>query len=150
MLILGKALGGGIIPISAVVSTLDVMDVLIPGDHGSTFGGNPLACALSCTALEILEEENLYENAFLLGDEFRHAAKQLPQHIIKEVRGKGLLNAIEIHPGKHSGRYYVEKLCEQGLLAKDTHSTTIRFAPPLNISKQSLDYAIKILSSVFT
>lgn len=150
LVILGKALGGAYYPISAVLGTNHVMDLLKPGDHGSTFGGNSLACALSRTALKIIQEEQLPERAYQLGNKFRASLADLPKHVVKEVRGKGLLNAIEIHPSAGHGRFYSERLQAKGLLAKETHDVTIRFAPPLVIKDESLDHAIKIIKEVFS
>lgn len=151
ILILGKALGGAFYPISAVVSSNDILGILQPGDHGSTFGGNSLACALSQTALDIIVEENLSQRAFILGEKFRKTLRSsLPSKIVKEVRGKGLLNAIEVHPSAGHGRFFSELLQERGVLAKETHDVTIRFAPPLVIQESSLEFAINVINEVFS
>lgn len=150
LIILGKALGGGFYPISAVVGDEEVLGLLKPGEHGSTFGGNPLACALSLTALSILVDEKLPERSERLGQTFRNALSKLPSKVIKEVRGKGLLNALEIHPEAGPARFYSEMLVERGLLAKETRSTTVRFAPPLIMADESLDWAIETISEVFS
>ncbi|WGL60766.1 ornithine--oxo-acid transaminase [Pigmentibacter sp. JX0631] len=150
LLILGKALGGSYYPISAVVGYNSVMDLLKPGDHGSTFGGNSLACALSRTALKIIQEEKLSERAFELGKKFRESLADLPKHVVKDVRGKGLLNAIEIHPNAGHGRFFSELLQARGLLAKETHDVTIRFAPPLVMKEDSLNFAISVIKEVFS
>lgn len=151
LLILGKALGGGFYPISAVVGFDAVLGLLKPGDHGSTFGGNPLACALSRTALRILMDENLAERAEHLGQLFRTSLNQkLPKSVVKEVRGKGLLNAIELNEGSGPARNYSEQLALRGLLAKETRSTTIRFAPPLVISDESMNWALAQIEEVFS
>ena len=150
LLILGKALGGGFYPISAVVGDDAVLGLLKPGDHGSTFGGNPLACALSRTALKILQDENLSERAADLGDLFRsQLSSKLPSSKVKEVRGKGLLNAIELTAAAGPARHYSEKLALRGLLAKETRSTTIRFAPPLVITRESMEWALAQIEAVF-
>lgn len=151
MYILGKALGGGFYPISAVVGDESVLGLLQPGDHGSTFGGNPLGCALSRTALQILIDEKLIERSFEQGEWFRsELRKRLPASVVKEVRGAGLLNAIELLPNtKLNGREYSQKLMQAGLLAKDTHGTVIRFAPPLVIARESLDIAVGTIVNVF-
>ncbi|MFZ9518933.1 MAG: ornithine--oxo-acid transaminase [Silvanigrellaceae bacterium] len=150
LLILGKALGGGFYPISAVVGDDAVLGLLKPGDHGSTFGGNPLACALSRTALKILQDENLAKRAGELGELFRtRLSKTLPASKVKEVRGKGLLNAIELTTAAGPARIYSEQLALRGVLAKETRSTTIRFAPPLVISRESIEWAMTQIEGVF-
>lgn len=151
LIILGKALGAGFYPISAVVGTDAVLGLLKPGDHGSTFGGNPLACALSRTALQILKDENLADRAAELGELFRsRLSKNLPKDRIKEVRGKGLLNAIELTEAAGPARKYSEQLALRGVLAKETRSTTIRFAPPLVIKRESLEWALTQIEEVFS
>jgi ornithine--oxo-acid transaminase len=127
------------------------MGLLKPGDHGSTFGGNALACALSQTAMNIIVNEKLPERALHLGEKFRNQlSKTLPKNVVKEVRGKGLLNAIELHKHAGHGRFYSELLQQKGLLAKETHDVTVRFAPPLIIEEKSLDFAISIIQEVFS
>lgn len=148
LIIIGKALGGGFYPISAVVGDNEVLELFKPGDHGSTFGGNPLACALSRTALQILIDEKLAERAERLGEKFRKQLAELPKSVVKDVRGIGLLNAIEVKEGGTSARQYCERLMEEGILAKDTHETTIRFAPPLTISEEALDFALAAIAKV--
>jgi ornithine--oxo-acid transaminase len=152
VLILGKALSGGVIPISAVLADDDVMLTIKPGQHGSTFGGNPLAGKVAIAALEVLKEENLAENAENLGNYFRSEIKKIVEEldIITLVRGKGLLNAIVIKPtstGKTAWDVCVE-LKKNGLLAKPTHGDIIRFAPPLVITKEEIDFAIKTIRDV--
>ncbi|MED4127703.1 MULTISPECIES: ornithine--oxo-acid transaminase [Shouchella] len=147
MYILGKALGGGILPISAVAANKDVLGVFEPGSHGSTFGGNPLACAVSVAALEILEEEALVKNAQELGDYFINELKALTHPSIKEVRGRGLFIGIEL---TESARPYCEQLKERGLLCKETHENVIRFAPPLIITKEELDHALEQIKDVLS
>ncbi|UCH65791.1 MAG: aminotransferase class III-fold pyridoxal phosphate-dependent enzyme, partial [Ignavibacterium sp.] len=152
VLILGKALSGGVIPISAVLADDDVMLTIKPGQHGSTFGGNPLAGKVAIAALEVLKEENLAENAENLGNYFRSEIQKIVDEldIITLVRGKGLLNAIVIKPtstGKTAWDVCVE-LKKNGLLAKPTHGDIIRFAPPLVITKEEIDFAIKTIRNV--
>ena len=146
ILILGKALSGGTLPVSAVLADDEIMLTIKPGEHGSTYGGNPLACKVAMTALEVLKEENLAENAETIGKFFREELIQINSPHIKEVRGKGLLNAIVIN---HSDEDAAWKLCmelkENGLLAKPTHGDKIRFAPPLIITKEEINECIKII-----
>lgn len=139
MYILGKALGGGVFPISCVVADDDVLGVFDPGSHGSTFGGNPLACAVSMAALDVLIEENLVENSAKLGAYFLAELKKITNPIIKEVRGRGLFIGVELN---EPARPYCEKLKDLGLLCKETHDTVIRFAPPLVITQDELDEAL--------
>jgi len=145
MLILGKALGGGVFPISCVVANSDVLGVFNPGSHGSTFGGNPLACAVSIAALEVLEEEKLAERSLELGAYFLQQLKLIENPIVKEVRGRGLFIGVEL---TEEARAYCEQLKEEGLLCKETHDTVIRFAPPLIISKEEIDWAIEKIQKV--
>jgi ornithine--oxo-acid transaminase len=147
ILILGKALSGGALPVSAVLADDEIMLTIKPGEHGSTYGGNPLACKVSIAALEVLKEERLSENAELTGQFFRDELLNLNSPHVAEIRGKGLLNAIVI---KHASEDAAWKLCiqlkENGLLAKPTHGDKIRFAPPLVITKQEIVDCIKIIS----
>lgn len=145
--ILGKALGGGMLPVSLFLSKKEVMDVFTPGDHGSTFGGNPLSSAVALRALQLLTEEKLIENSAKLGDYFLTELKKINSSLIKEVRGKGLFIAIEIDPTKASARDICLRLMEHGLLSKDTHHTVVRLAPPLVITKEQLDEAINIIKT---
>ncbi|ATA58626.1 4-aminobutyrate aminotransferase [Geobacillus stearothermophilus] len=147
MYILGKALGGGVFPISCVVANRDILSVFEPGSHGSTFGGNPLACAVSIAALEVIEEERLAERSLELGEYFLAKLKQIENKDIKEVRGRGLFIGVELHG---PARPYCEALKEQGLLCKETHETVIRFAPPLIITKEELDWAIERIVKVLS
>lgn len=146
--VIGKALSGGFYPVSAVLSTTGVMDVLQPGEHGSTFGGNPLACAIARTALKVLVEEGLIENAASMGKYFLEGLKQISNPYIKEVRGKGLMIGLEFYPEAGGARQYCEKLKKNGLLCKETHNHIIRFAPPLVITKAQIEWALEIISSV--
>ncbi|NBI29995.1 ornithine--oxo-acid transaminase [Chengkuizengella marina] len=145
MYILGKALGGGVFPISCVAANKDVLGVFNPGSHGSTFGGNPLACAVSVAALDVLEEEKLAERSLELGTYFQKKLKEIDNPMIKEVRGKGLFIGVELN---EPARSYCEELKEKGLLCKETHENVIRFAPPLVISKEDLDWAIEKIQTV--
>lgn len=148
ILILGKALGGGVFPVSAVLTHHEVMNVLHPGQHGSTFGGNPLACAVAMAALKVLVDENLAENAEKLGQVFRSRLQMINVSIVSGVRGKGLLNAIDIVPfGNGKTAYDVcLALKANGLLAKQTHTHTIRFAPPLTITQEQIETAADIIA----
>lgn len=144
--ILGKALGGGVFPISCVAANRDILGVFNPGSHGSTFGGNPLACAVSIAAIQVLQEENLAERSLKLGEYFKQALQAINNPVIKEVRGRGLFIGMEL---TEPARPYCEKLKELGLLCKETHDTVIRFAPPLIISQQDLDWSITRIVKVF-
>lgn len=137
--IMGKALGAGVFPISAVAANEDVLGVFEPGSHGSTFGGNPLGCAVAIAALDVLEEEKLVSRSLELGEYFKNRLKEIQNPKIKEVRGRGLFIGIEM---TEPARPYCEELKEKGLLCKETHENIIRFAPPLVISKQDLDWAL--------
>ena len=145
MYILGKALGGGVMPISCVVANQDILQVFNPGSHGSTFGGNPLACAVSIAALDVLIEENLADRSLELGSYLLNELKKINNPIIKEVRGRGLFIGVEL---TEPARPYCEQLKEEGLLCKETHDTVIRFAPPLIITKEELDWAINKIRKV--
>jgi len=149
ILVLGKALGGGVFPVSAVLTSHEVMDVLHPGQHGSTFGGNPLACAVAMASLQVLTEEKLPENAEKLGEIFRNRLKNIQSPLVAAVRGKGLLNAIDILPfGEGKTAYDIcLALRDAGLLAKQTHIHTIRFAPPLTITEEQLNQAATLIAT---
>lgn len=147
MLILGKALGGGVFPISCVVANKEILGVFNPGSHGSTFGGNPLACAVSIASLEVIEDEQLAERSHQLGTYFLSKLQEIKSSVIKEVRGRGLFIGMELH---EEARPFCEKLKDLGLLCKETHHTVIRFAPPLVISKEELDWAIERITLAFS
>ena len=153
VLILGKALSGGVYPVSAVLADHEVMDVLQPGQHGSTFGGNPLGCKVAMAALEVVKEEKLAQNARKLGKIFRNEMNILASDcsLIKDVRGKGLLNAVEINDSPESETAWLlcQQLKENGLLAKPTHGNIIRFAPPLVMTKGQLMDCVKIIRKTF-
>ncbi|WP_053220386.1 ornithine--oxo-acid transaminase [Virgibacillus senegalensis] len=145
VLILGKALGGGVFPISCVVANKDILGVFNPGSHGSTFGGNPLACAVSLAALDVIEEEKLADRSLELGNYMMGELVKIKNPVIKEVRGKGLFIGVEL---TESARPYCEKLKEKGLLCKETHENVIRFAPPLTVKKSDLEWAIDQIKQV--
>ena len=142
VLLVGKALGGGLYPVSAALADWDKMEVFTPGTHGSTFGGNPLGSAVAIASLEVLEDERLDERAEDLGSYFMDRIRQISSGKIKEVRGRGLLVAVELHPEAGDARHYCNLLKERGILAKDTHGQTIRFAPALVIDREELDWAV--------
>ena len=146
--LVGKALSGGFYPISAVLSNTEVLGVLRPGEHGSTFGGNPLACAVARAALKVLQDENLIENADLMGAYFLERLRQIRDPKIKEVRGKGLMIGLEFHPDAGPARRFCHELMHHGLLCKDTHEHTIRFAPPLVITETDIDWALEHIEQV--
>jgi len=144
--LIGKALSGGFYPVSAVLSNIEVMDVLKPGEHGSTFGGNPLACAVARMALRVLTEEGMIENAATMGDRLKAGLASIASPLIREVRGRGLMLAVELHPDAGGARAYVKKLQSLGVLCKETHDHTIRIAPPLVITADEVDWAVERFS----
>jgi len=146
VMIVGKALGGGMYPVSAVFARWKVMEVIRPGQHGSTFGGNPLACAVGMASLDVLKREKLDVRAAKLGEYFRRQLRAIPTDKIKEVRGMGLLTGMELKLEAGKARPYCLRMKELGILAKDTHEQTIRFAPPLVISKRDVDWAVKVIA----
>ncbi|RAP78339.1 ornithine--oxo-acid transaminase [Paenibacillus montanisoli] len=146
MYIMGKALGGGVFPISAVAADQEILGVFNPGSHGSTFGGNPLGCAVAIAALDVLQDEALVKRSEELGEYFIGQLRQIANPVIKEVRGRGLFIGLELHG---EARPYCEKLKELGILCKETHETTIRFAPPLTITKEQLDWALARIKQLF-
>ena len=148
-LILGKALGGGFMPVSVFLSSKDVLQWMNPGSHGSTFGGNPLGSAIAKRSLELLYEEGLIENSRIMGEYFKNSLLQLNSEIIKEVRGKGLWLGVEIDPKFISGKDLSKLLLKKGILCKETRETTIRFAPPLIIKKDEIDWAVEIIGDAF-
>ena len=149
-LILGKALGGGFMPVSCFLSSEEVLHWMNPGSHGSTFGGNPLAAAIAKRSLELLEEDDLIENSKLMGDYFKESLLNMNSKIIKEIRGKGLWLGVEIDPQLISGKDLSKMCLDHGILCKETHETTIRFAPPLVITKEELDWGLDKIKEVFT
>lgn len=148
ILIVGKALGGGVYPVSAILANNDVMDVFRPGDHGSTFGGNPLAAAVGMAAIDVIIEERLPERAEELGNYFMKRLREINSPYVKEVRGRGLLIGVEIRKEYGTARPFCEKLMELGILAKETHDQVIRFAPPLVITKEEIDWALERIEKV--
>ncbi|MBL6976037.1 MAG: ornithine--oxo-acid transaminase [Deltaproteobacteria bacterium] len=147
---LGKALGGGVYPVSAAVGRADVLGLFRPGEHGSTFGGNPLACAVARESLKVLEEERLHERSATLGAAFLEALRAVPHPLVKEVRGRGLFIGMELLPEAGGARRYCEALMERGLLCKETHDNVIRFAPPLIIEPEQLDWALDQVRDVLS
>jgi ornithine--oxo-acid transaminase len=150
VVILGKALSGGFYPVSAVLSDKEVLGVFKPGDHGSTFGGNPLGAAIARTALAVLQDEGLIENSARMGDYFMERLRAIPSPYVREVRGKGLMVGVDLKPEAGGARRFCNALKEEGILAKDTQETVIRFAPPLTITKETLDWALERIEKVLT
>lgn len=150
MTLIGKALSGGFYPVSAVLSNSEVLGVLKPGQHGSTFGGNPLACAVARAALKVLVEEGMIENAAVQGARFLAGLASIRADAVREVRGRGLMLAVELHPEAGPARTFCEALRERGILAKDTHDRTIRVAPPLVITRDQVDWAVEQFEVVLT
>ena len=148
IIIMGKALGGGIFPVSGIAANKDIMSVFTPGSHGSTFGGNPLGCAVAMAAIDVLVEEKLADRAEELGAYFRKRLVDLNSDKIKLVRGKGLLIGVVLNESAGKARQYTTKLKERGVLAKETHDWIIRFAPPLIISKRDIDWVMEIIEDV--
>jgi ornithine--oxo-acid transaminase len=146
--LIGKALSGGLYPISAVLSNKEVLGVFHPGDHGSTYGGNPLACAVARAALKVLIEEKMIENAATVGPYFMEQLRGIKSQYVKEVRGKGLLIGVELHKEAGGARHFCAKLKDKGILCKETHEHVIRFAPPLVIRKEDIDWALEQISDV--
>lgn len=149
IMVIGKSLGGGCYAVSAVLSTNEIMGLFKPGEHGSTFGGNPLACAVAREALNVIQDEKLVESADEKGSYFLEKLRTIKSKHIKEIRGRGLLIGIELYPEAGGARRFCEELMKEGLLCKETHENVIRFAPPLIISKKELDWAFKKIKKVF-
>ena len=147
-LVLGKALGGGLLPVSAFLARDDLMSVFRPGDHGSTFGGNPLACAVGLAALDLLEEDHLAQRAQLMGTLLIDRLRALRHPAIRDVRGKGLLIGMEVDPAHISARDFCERLMARGILSKDTHGTVVRLAPPLIIDEQEIGIAVAAFAAI--
>jgi ornithine--oxo-acid transaminase len=146
--LIGKALSGGYYPVSAVLSNREVLGVLRPGEHGSTFGGNPLACAIAREALKVLVEEGMIENAARQGERLMAGLGEIRSNMVREVRGRGLMVAIELDPEAGGARRYCQALQARGLLCKETHDHTIRIAPPLVISAEDVDWAVALFAAV--
>ena len=140
---MGKALGGGIYPVSAFLARADVMDVFNPGSHGSTFGGNPIAAAIGLESIRQMQDENFAERSRELGDYLKNKLSAIQSPLITEVRGMGLLVGLEINPAYATARAVCEALMKRGMLCKETHDTVVRFAPPLIISKSEIDWAVE-------
>jgi ornithine--oxo-acid transaminase len=145
VLIVGKALAGGFYPVSAVLASKEILGVYKPGDHGSTFGGNPLGCAVARTALQVLVEEKMVERSAEMGSHFLEKLQTLRSRDLKEVRGRGLWIGIELHS---AARPYCEALKQEGILCKETHDRVIRIAPPLVIKKEEIDWAFERIKKV--
>ena len=148
--LVGKALSGGFYPVSAVLSNSEVLGVLKPGEHGSTFGGNPLACAVARMALKVLVEEGMIENAAEQGARFMKGLGEIRSNAVREIRGRGLMLAVELRPEAGGARRYCEALKARGLLCKDTHEHSIRIAPPLVITDDQVDWALEQFGKVLT
>jgi ornithine--oxo-acid transaminase len=148
IVLIGKALSGGCYPVSAVLADSEIMDVFTPGDHGSTFGGNPLGAAVARESLKVLIEEKLIENSFELGNYFISRLKEIKTPHVKEIRGKGLFIGVELNEEAGGARKYCEALMQEGVLCKETHDNVIRFAPPLVIKKEEIDWAIDKVEKV--
>jgi ornithine--oxo-acid transaminase len=150
MVVIGKALSGGFYPVSAVLADENLLGLYQPGEHGSTFGGNPLAAAVSRAALKVIRDEGLVENAARQGEYLMEQLMEMPGRHVKEVRGKGLLVGLELKPEAGGARRFCEALKERGILAKETHQHVIRFAPPLIIQKETIDWALPKIREVLT
>jgi ornithine--oxo-acid transaminase len=149
ILVIGKSLGGGFYPISAVLASREILGLLTAGSHGSTFSANPLGCAAAREAIRVLQEEGLVENADELGEYFMKKLSSLKSRNIRTVRGRGLLIGMELEPEAGGARRYCEALAQEGLLCKETHGNVIRFVPPLLIKKRDLDWALRKIKKVF-
>jgi len=149
MVVIGKSLGGGCYPVSAVLADREILGVFKPGEHGSTFGGNPLACAVARESLRVIREEKLIETAAARGEFFMDKLRKVRSRHIKDVRGRGLLIGVELHPAAGGARRFCEELMKEGLLCKETHENVIRFAPPLIIREKDLNWALKRIKTVF-
>jgi ornithine--oxo-acid transaminase len=148
--LLGKALGGGLYPVSMLLARRDVMDLFAPGDHGSTFGGNALAATVGLEALNVLVDEKLIDNSLTLGEYLREGLRRLNSPLITDVRGRGLLIGMEVDPDRVSARTVCEHLMEQGILTKDTHETVVRLAPPLIIDRETIDNALTTIGNTLS
>lgn len=146
--VIGKALAGGFYPVSAILADRTLMSLFKPGEHGSTFGGNPLAAAIARAAIKVLVDERLDENSYQLGNYFLEQLSEIPSRHVREVRGKGLLIGVELKPGAGGARRFCEALKTRGILAKETHEHTIRFAPPLVIDQATIDWALPSIRDV--
>jgi ornithine--oxo-acid transaminase len=147
---LGKALSGGFYPVSAVVADEEILGLFQPGEHGSTFGGNPLGTAVARAALRVIKEEKMIENAAMVGEYFMDQLVEISSPHVKEVRGKGLLIGVELNPTAGGARRFCEALMHQNILAKETHENVLRFAPPLIIDQKTIDWALPRIREVLT
>ena len=150
VMIIGKALSGGFYPVSAVLASQSILGLFKPGEHGSTFGGNPVGAAVARAALKVIVEEHLPENSALLGEYLIDQLAEIPSRHVKEVRGKGLLVGVELNPEAGGARRFCEALQQRGILAKETHQNVIRFAPPLIINRETIDWALPIIRDTLT
>ena len=150
IMVIGKALSGGFYPVSAILSDHELMELFQPGDHGSTFGGNPLGAAVARAALDVITSENLSQNAAELGEYFSDHLAEIPSPYIEEVRGKGLLIGVQLKQSAGGGRRFAEALQRQGILVKETHENVLRFAPPLIIDRKTIDWALEKIFPVLT
>jgi ornithine--oxo-acid transaminase len=150
VVIIGKAMSGGFYPVSAVLADKPVLGLFKPGEHGSTFGGNPLGAAVARAALQVIVDENLIQNSAELGEYFMEQLAEIPSRHIKEVRGRGLMIGVELKPEAGGARRFCEALQANGILAKETHTHVIRFAPPLIIDKETIDWALDRIRTVLT
>jgi ornithine--oxo-acid transaminase len=150
VMIIGKALSGGFYPVSAVLADRNLLNLFEPGDHGSTFGGNPLGAAIARSALKVITDENLVQNSDLIGEYFQERLAEIPSRYVKEVRGKGLLIGVELKSEAGGARRFAEALKDNGILAKETHGNVLRFAPPLIIDKPTVDWALERIFPVLT
>jgi ornithine--oxo-acid transaminase len=146
--VIGKALSGGVYPVSAVLASRELLGLFKPGEHGSTFGGNPLACAVGRAALKVIVEENLIQNSAVLGEYFLEQLAEIPSPHVKEARGKGLFIGVELKEEAGGARRFCEALKDRGILCKETHDHVIRFAPPLVIDKATIDWALPAIRDV--
>jgi ornithine--oxo-acid transaminase len=146
--IIGKALAGGFYPVSAVLADKAILGLFTPGEHGSTFGGNPLAAAVARAALKVIRDEKLSERSHELGEYFMEQLSEIPSPHVEEVRGKGLLIGVELKPEAGGARRFCEAMQQRGILAKETHDNVIRFAPPLVIEKETIDWALPSIREV--
>ena len=148
IVIIGKALAGGFYPVSAILADKPILGLFTPGEHGSTFGGNPLAAATARAALAVIRDEKLPERSEKMGTYFMEQLTEIPSPHVKEVRGKGLLIGVELKPSAGGARRFCEAMQEKGILAKETHENVIRFAPPLVIEKETIDWALPSIREV--
>jgi ornithine--oxo-acid transaminase len=146
--VIGKALSGGFYPLSAILADRAILGLFTPGEHGSTFGGNPLAAAIGCAAIAVLRDEKLADRAAELGTYFIEQLSEIPSRHVRETRGKGMLIGVELHPAAGGARRFCEALKQRGILAKETHDHVIRFAPPLVIEKETIDWALPKIREV--